>query len=234
MPYIEHQLEPARPLALTELCETFIKYHPNLDKSDEYATKQAFRIINEMFPANEPPNITSFKPGYFIKFQKYLITLGYARSQVNRLVKVVKRVFLWGGNSRFDLDTYDKLPAIIDSAFIADMKSIKPVESTECHDNPIRTDIEAEYVEAVFPHVSNIVADILRIQLSTGMRPNEVCKMKVADIKRTKSEFADHSRLYDRENWIYVMKNHKTQKHIGEKIIPLGLAEQNILFSTLA
>jgi integrase len=61
------------------------------------------------------------------------------------------------------------------------------------------------------------------------MRPSEVCKMRAGDIKTTREQFAEYSRLYDGENWMYVLPGHKTDKKIGKRAIPLGLEEQEIL-----
>jgi integrase len=61
------------------------------------------------------------------------------------------------------------------------------------------------------------------------MRPDEICSMTVGDLKRTKKEFAEYGQLYDGENWLYVLPEHKTKKHIGTKILPIGIQEQNIL-----
>lgn len=228
--YFTQELIPARAVALTELLETYEKYHPNTDTSDAYATKQAFRMLLEMFSDDEPkPDTSNFKVGYLVKFQNELIAKNYARSQVNRFFKLVKRVFVWGGASRFDHETWDKLPPIVSSTFVADLNTIKPIEIGKCRDNAPRMEVAAEDVEAVFPFVSEIVTDILRIQLLTGMRPSEVCKMRACDIKRTKAEYAEYSRLYDDENWLYVLDSHKTEKHIGVKAIPLGIEEQKIL-----
>jgi integrase len=218
---------PARSVALIELFETFLRYHQNLDRSDSCAIKQAFQILLEMFPDDQPkPDTSNFKVGYLVKFQNHLTQIGYARSQVNRLFKSVKRVFSWAGQPRFDEETWEKLPPIVSSIFVADMNTIKLVKSGK--ENPPRIDVPQEDVELVFPYVPTMIADMLRIQILTGMRPSEVCKMKIGDIKRTKYEFADYSRLFDGENWIYIL-SHKTESYIGKKAVPLGLQEQEIL-----
>jgi integrase len=227
--YFEQAFVPARSIALRELMELFLQYHPKLDKSDAYGVKQSFDILLGMFPDDQPkPDTATFKVGYLIKFQKHLIEKGYARTQINRLVGLVKRVFSWGGKPRFDLETYDKLPAIVSSSFIADMKAIEIIKD-EGKENPKRKDVPEHIVTAVFPFVSETIADMLRIQLLTGMRPKEVCMMRNCNIKRTKEEFAEYGYLYDSEVWIYVLSKHKTEKYIGVKAVPLGIEEQEIL-----
>jgi hypothetical protein len=159
---IEQGLLPAHSIALMELLALYLEYHTKLDKSDKYATKQGFDILIGMFP-EEIPTIATFKVGFLIKYQKKLIEMGYAKSQINKLFNVVKRVFAWAGKPRYDLETWDKLPPIIPSDFITDMNAIEPVD--EGKENPPRIDVPTENVEAIFPYVSPIIKDMLRIQL---------------------------------------------------------------------
>ncbi|MCL2743085.1 MAG: tyrosine-type recombinase/integrase, partial [Planctomycetaceae bacterium] len=65
--------------------------------------------------------------------------------------------------------------------------------------------------------------------LLAAMRCKEVRLMRVCDIKKTKEEFAQYGLLWNSEIWIYVLESHKTDRHIGTKIIPLGLEEQDII-----
>jgi integrase len=98
--------------------------------------------------------------------------------------------------------------------------------------NPPRKNVDAKTVVAVFPYVTETVADMLRLQLLTGMRPKELCSMRVGDLKRTKEDISEYYLFDDLNNediWIYVLPNHKTKKYIGTKIVPLGFQEQEIL-----
>jgi integrase len=97
------------------------------------------------------------------------------------------------------------------------MQSFKPVN--EGKENLPREDVEDQVVAAVFPYLPQIMMDMLKILLLTGMHPSELCKMKNGDIKKTKKEFAHYSKLFDGVNWIYVLPEHKTKKFIGVKAI---------------
>jgi integrase len=226
--YFEQAVTPARSIALQELLELFFRYNTKIGKSESYTIRQAFSIILGMFPDDQPkPDTATFKVGYLVKFQRHLINVGYAQIQANRLFSAAKRVFAWGGKPRFDLETWDKLPPIVTSEFLIDMNAIESV--SEGKNNPPRKEVEADVVVAVFPFVTETVADMLRLQLLTGMRPKELCAMKVGNIKKTKEEFAEYGQLFDGENWIYVLPEHKTKKYIGTKTCPLGYEEQEIL-----
>jgi integrase len=213
---------------LEEFLDLFFCHNSRISKSERYVIKRAFSILLSTFPEDQPkPDTATFKVGYLVRFQRHLTDLGYATVQINKLFSAAKRVFTWGGKPYYDLNTWDKLPPIVTSEFLVDMNAIDPV--TDGKENPPRQKVQKNVVAAIFPHVTETIADMLRLQLLTGMRPKELCEMHVGDIKKTKEEFAEYDRLFDNENWIYVLSKHKTEKHIGAKTIPLGMEEQEIL-----
>jgi integrase len=72
-------------------------------------------------------------------------------------------------------------------------------------------------VEATLPHLSPIVADMIRLQRLTGMRPAEVCLMRPCDVERSG------------DVWRYVPSEHKTEHHGKERTIFIGPLGQDIL-----
>ncbi|MCL2305720.1 MAG: hypothetical protein FWC43_10285 [Planctomycetaceae bacterium] len=177
-------LNAALEYTLAELLDVFFR-HNRIDKTDEYGIRKAFKQLGEMFPDGPPP-VSAFKAGYLVKFMHHLGTMDYAQSEVRRKFKFIRRVFNWGGQSRYDLETWDKLPAIIPAAFISEMNAIK-MDSIHGHENSERKDAPEEHIEAVLKHLPPHIGDMLRVQRLTGMRPGEVCKMRVADIRKKKT-----------------------------------------------
>ena len=80
--------------------------------------------------------------------------------------------------------TIAEIPGIISSAFIAAMNAIEMIDLKSCRKNEERFDAPWEYFEAVFPHVPPHIADMLRIQLLTSLRPSEVCNMTLGRIRK--------------------------------------------------
>jgi integrase len=58
---------------------------------------------------------------------------------------------------------------------------------------------------------------MVQIQGMTGMRPTEVCIMRVGDIDRSG------------DVWKYRPKDHKTEEYIGKKVVHLGKDEQVLI-----
>jgi integrase len=70
--------------------------------------------------------------------------------------------------------------------------------------------VDDAVVEATLLHLCPTVADMVRVQRLTGMRPGEVCAMTVGEIDTS------------RETWIYRPRRHKTSHHGKTRSVPLG------------
>jgi integrase len=231
--YFEQPLEVARRHSLEELVETFFR-HNKVDKTDGYGIRKAFALFFEMlqkkFPNQPLPDTANFKPGYLLMFQHYLAEQGtYSKSEIERKLGFIKRVFHWCAEPQYDLFTGDKIPGIVSSVLWTEIKGIGLIDLKKCRENEERLDVPREHVEAVFLHVPQFIEDMLSLQLCTSMRPGEVCNLRVRDIKRTKADFKKYSRLFDGENWMCVLDEHKTVEHIGKKVVAINLEAQAIL-----
>jgi integrase len=77
-------------------------------------------------------------------------------------------------------------------------------------------------VDTTLPHLPEVVADMVRLQRLTGMRPAELCMLRPCDIDRSK------------DVWIYRPATHKTQ-HLGkERVVFIGPKAQGVLLRYLA
>jgi len=65
-------------------------------------------------------------------------------------------------------------------------------------------------VEATMAHLCDVVKDMIRLQLLTGMRPSEVCAIKPADVDRSA------------DVWEYRPGGHQTEHHGRERIVFIG------------
>jgi integrase len=72
-------------------------------------------------------------------------------------------------------------------------------------------------VDATLPSLSPVVADMVRLQRFTGMRPGEVCLLRPRDIDRTA------------DVWSYKPLRHKTEHHGRERIVFIGPKAQDVL-----
>jgi integrase len=72
-------------------------------------------------------------------------------------------------------------------------------------------------VEAIFPYVTPVIRAMLEVQLNSGLRPGEVCRMTTGQIDMTGDQ------------WVYKPAQHKT-KHLGKtRVVPLGPKAMEVL-----
>jgi integrase len=72
-------------------------------------------------------------------------------------------------------------------------------------------------VEQTLAVMRPTLADLVRLQLETGMRPGEVCVMRAVDIDMTSPV------------WLYRPGRHKTEHHGHTRVVPIGPRAQEIV-----
>ena len=77
-------------------------------------------------------------------------------------------------------------------------------------------------VDATLAHLHDVVADMVRLQRLTGMRPAELCLLRPCDVDRSN------------EVWQYRPEHHKTEHRGRERVIFVGSRGQVILLRYLA
>ena len=77
-------------------------------------------------------------------------------------------------------------------------------------------------VEATIEHLSSIVADMVRLQRLTGMRPGEIRILRPCDIDR------------NGDIWLYRLSSHKTEHRGRDRVVPIGPKAQAVLLRYLA
>ena len=82
---------------------------------------------------------------------------------------------------------------------------------------PVADDV----VERTLPHLSQVVADMVRFQRFTGARPGEVCGVRPMDLERTGKV------------WEYRPESHKTEHTGRERIVFIGPKAQAVLLPYL-
>jgi integrase len=82
--------------------------------------------------------------------------------------------------------------------------------------------VEDADVDATLPHLPEVVADMVRLQRATGMRPAETCILRPCDLDRSK------------DVWEYTPSRHKTEHHGKERKVFIGPKGQEVLLRYLA
>ena len=155
---------------------------------------------------------TDFGPQCFKAVRETMIQSGLTRQGINRRMKLVSRAFKWAAAE-------GKIPAAIYETLKL-VPSLKRGRTTAREAKKIKP-IDDLVVDATLPHMSPIVADMVRIQRLIGCRPSEVCNLTPASLDRSD------------DVWVATLTEHKTAHHGHTRKLFIGPKVQAILSSYL-
>jgi integrase len=174
-------------------------------------TSELHRIARVVRPLKELYGKTAaadFGTQQFKAVRQRLIDEDCSRSFVNANMKRIVRMFRWAaGEGRIS-------PTIPQSlAMIPSLRKGK----TEARETDPVLPLHDLTIALTLVRLNAIVADMVRLQRLTGMRPGEVCMIRPRDIDRTG------------EVWEYRPESHKTQHRGKQRIIFIGRSGQEVL-----
>lgn len=141
--------------------------------------------------------------------------LNWCRGVVNKRVSRIRRMFRWAvENELVKSDGLHALEAV---------KGLERGRSAARETEPVKP-VPVEFVEATLPFLCPIVADMVWLQLVTGMRPGEVCMMRGIDL-----DMKGPTWLYRPGSDQGLAGAHKTAHHGHAKIVPIGPQAQEII-----
>ena len=141
-----------------------------------------------------------------------MIEADHSRGYINKNIDRIRRMFRWASSEEL-------VPASVPQA-LATVAGLRKGR-TEARETVPVGPVEDSMIDTALPHLSSIVADMVRFQRLTGCRPAEVCIMRPLDVD-TSSEV-----------WSYRPESHKTEHHGRERVIFIGPKAQDVLRSYL-
>lgn len=163
---------------------------------------QDVRTLYESLPASE------FGPIALKAVRQRWIKRGQARPTVNKNMRRLTRIFRWAvAEELVPSGTYQALVSV---------PGLKKGR-TQVPEPPPILPVKAETVKATIVFLPRILQDMVRIQLLTGMRPGEICRLRPIDIDRSC------------DVWEYRPESHKTEHHNRTRIVFLGPEAQGVL-----
>jgi len=121
-----------------------------------------------------------------------MILSGLCRYTVNKRIDLIRQVFGWGVENEMVQETVYRA--------LMTVKRLEPGK-TAAPDRPPIPQVCLDDVLKTIKHCHKTLADMIRVQLLGGMRPNEVCQMRPSDI-----DCSD-------DIWVYTPHEYKTQHH---------------------
>ena len=132
----------------------------------------------------------------------------YCRNLINQRVGIIKRIFAWGAEEE-----------LVSGSIFHGLQAVKGLARgrTRARETaPIRP-VSEDVVRRTMKFASPVVADMIELQLLTGMRPGELLILRTVDLDISGQE------------WTYRPEHHKTERFGHSRIVPLGPRAQQIL-----
>lgn len=183
-------------------CEEYYGIGPNSE------VHRVRRVLTSLLALYGSVSAAEFGPRQFKAVRQRLIGEGLSRTNINASMKRIVRMFRWATSDR-------ELPPTIPQA-LAMVPGLRRGKTTAHETDPIRP-VDNATVDATLPHLTSVVADLVRFHRLTGCRPAEACCVRPCDVDRTG------------DVWVYRPAKHKTQ-HLGhDRVICIGPQAQDVL-----
>jgi integrase len=203
-------------VSIVELCLRYWKFATGYYQKNGRCTrvtpgiKCAMRYLKQWYgktPAAE------FGPLAFKSIRERMIEDALSRTYINDHLGRIKRMFKWAvGEQLIPAATYDALRTV---------DGIRKGRTAARETAPVEP-VEDSVVDATLEHLPQVVADMVRLQRLTAMRPGEVCIVRPCDIERSG------------ETWTYRPESHKTEHHGRDRVIFIGPKAQAVMLRYLA
>jgi integrase len=203
-------------VTVVELCARYFKFAKQYYQRDGHCTGEtpniriALRFLREWYGKSAA---AEFGPLALQSLRQRMIDADHSRSYVNSQVNRIKRMFKWAVAEEL-------IPPSVSQGLSA-VTGLRMGRGGARETLPVLP-VEDSIVDQTLPYMSSIVADMVRLQRLTGMRPAEVCLLRPGDLDRIG------------EVWVYRPSTHKTEHHGKSRTVFIGPQAQDVLLRYLA
>jgi integrase len=185
--------------------------HPNGTPTSEVENiKSAVRALRLLYGATLADE---FGPKRLTAVRDAMVKAGLARPTINARVRRIVRMFKWAVSAEL-------VPAEVYGA-LRSVSGLRAGRTTAPEPEPIGP-VPVEDYETTLPRLPRVVRAMAELQRFTGMRPGEVCGLRLGEVDRTGPI------------WLYEPSHHKTAHHGKARVVAIGPKAQAVLLAFLA
>jgi uncharacterized protein (TIGR02996 family) len=169
----------------------------------------SLRPVRELYghtPASE------FGPRALAAVRQNMIGRGWCRSLINHRIDRVKRVFKWA--------TAEELVSVAVYQALRTLVGLRKGRTEVRESKPVGP-VDPAHVNATLPFLTSHLRCMAELQRLTGMRPGEVCKLRLCEVDRTGDVWASRP------------SQHKTAHHGKTRVIHFGPRAQELIAAFL-
>ncbi len=185
-------LSSSDELTVVELCARYWKFAKSYYRKGGKCTGEAPNIkaaIRFLKDWHGKTLVSEFGPLALQAVRQRMIEADHSRGYVNAQIGRIKRMFKWGVAEEL-------VPPAVHQGLMA-VTGLRQGRSEARESEPVMP-VDDAIVEATLTALSPVVADMVRLQRLSGMRPAEVCQLQPVDIDR------------EGDVWLYRPASHKT------------------------
>ncbi len=191
-------------VAYTSHAEEYYRKNGKLT-SHIFRVRSALRLLVEHFGNLQADKFT---PNHMERLQAKFVEAGLARKTITEYMNVVRQTFQFGV-------TKGNVPPAVWQGLLA-VRHLRKGRTVAKESKPVPP-VSPFVVIRTARELGRVTASMVRLQYVTGMRPGEVCLMRLCDIDRSG------------DVWKYTPQQHKTEHHDRPRSILLGRKAQRIL-----
>lgn len=192
-------------ITVAELCSAFFVAHPPTQPRYNYT-----RAAQAMLSLYADTDVNEFGPVALKTVREILVKQTLSRKYVNKLVVSIRTIISWGVGEQ-----------LVRPEVLVALKCVKPlfIGQSEAVEHEAIVAVAEDVIEATLPHLPPTLADMVRVQCLTGMRPSEVCEMRLSEVDRSGTP------------WVYRKRDHKNAWRGKTRNILIGPQARTILES---
>jgi integrase len=182
-------------------------------RGTSFNVKDALGVLKQLYGLTRAAD---FGPLALKACRAEMLKRDWSRTYINAQVDKLRRVFKWAASEQ-----------LVPVTVYQGLRTVEPLRHgrTEARETKKVRPVSAEHVEATLAHMPATVRAMVRLQLLTGCRPDEVCRLRPLDLDMTAPAC-----------WVYrpgpdqgPEGKHKTAHHGHERLILIGPRAQEIL-----
>jgi len=173
--------------------------------NEQYNFRYALRPLRELYGHTAA---AQFGPLALKVIRQRFVESGLCRCEVNRRVQKIRQVFKWAASEE-----------LIAPSVYHGLQTVEGLKRgrTPAKDHDPVGPVADEDVDKVLPHLNEHVRGMVAVQRLTGMRPGEVCALRMKDVDTS------------RPVWLHAPLHHKTA-HVGRRrVVTIGPRAQAVL-----
>ena len=203
------------PVTVTELCVACMKWVEERHRPNEASNfRSVVRILRAHY-GSKP--VVEFGPRSLAAVRQAMVEKGWARTHINKQVSRLRSVFRWGVSRELvEQVTYERL------------RTLEPLRPGEAKREGRKVKpVPDEHVKRVWRYLSRQVRALIRLQLLTGARADELVRLRATDLDTSGEVWTV---TYDGgPDGTDEERSHKSAHHGKQRIVFFGPRAQRIL-----